>query len=213
VEPKKALILLIIVSVILIAIGSIFLYDIVYDDTTFAIGVGAMVLVVAIIIVVGYKWIKKRYETGLKQEEENKKKGILKAFTATHIIGLPVAEGVICSIKQLKDKFSIWASSTEFTLDSERVLSIEFKTNQEILAGNVGGAIGGALLFGALGAIIGGGSNTKTTHYIILTYKKDEEIKYMTFEISPALNFELQKHFASFNIEQAGNMKPNTVNL
>lgn len=212
-EPKKALLVLIIVSVILLAIAVPIVYQIVYDDITFVIGIGAMVLVVAIIIVVGYRWIKKRFEAGLRQEEENRRKGILKKFTATHIIGLPVAEGVICSIQHLEKKFSIWASSTEFTLDLERVLSIEFKTSTEILAGSPGGAVGGALLFGAIGAIIGGSSTSKTTYYMILTYKKEEDIKYITFEISPLLNFELQKHFANFNIEQAGSAQPNSVEL
>ena len=50
---------------------------------------------------------------------------------------------------------------------------------------SIGGAIGGAIAFGALGAMIGGRAKKKeirtATTYLIVTYEKEDSINYIAF--------------------------------
>ena len=60
---------------------------------------------------------------------------------------------------------------------------------QQQYVSSVGGAVGGAVLFGPLGAMIGGRAkkktDTTTTYYMIITYKNAENnIAYIGFDIS-----------------------------
>lgn len=54
---------------------------------------------------------------------------------------------------------------------------------------SISGAVGGAILFGPLGAMVGGRAKQKTskvvTYYLVVTYQGDnEDIKYISFEVT-----------------------------
>ena len=74
-------------------------------------------------------------------------------------------------------------------MSKDKITDICIKTDTEIqkqLVSSVGGAVAGAMLFGTLGAIIGGRAKTKkvktSTDYLIITYRSDEELKYIGFD-------------------------------
>ena len=52
----------------------------------------------------------------------------------------------------------------------------------------MGGAIGGAVLFGPLGAMIGGRAKERQTitveKYLVFTYEDNEELKYIAFYVN-----------------------------
>lgn len=81
-----------------------------------------------------------------------------------------------------------------FELEKLKITDMCIKTDVEIqqqYVSSVGGAVGGAILFGALGAMIGGRAkkkvvNRKMRHYLIITYQSDE-IKYIGFDINYAM--------------------------
>ena len=63
------------------------------------------------------------------------------------------------------------------------------KTDVEIqkqYVSSVGGAVGGYMLFGGLGAMIGGRAKeretAKTEYYLIITYRKNDELAYISFK-------------------------------
>lgn len=125
-----------------------------------------------------------------KAEKTLERQNSLKTCTMKHISGLPIAEDVICSITSLDDKFTFTSGSMHFELDKSKITDMCIKTDTEIqqqYVSSVGGAVGGAVLFGPLGAIIGGRSKKKTVkrevhHYLIITYQSPE-IKYIGFDI------------------------------
>lgn len=72
----------------------------------------------------------------------------------------------------------------------EKLTDISVKTDTEIqkqYVSSVGGAIAGGMVFGPLGAIVGGRAKQKktaeSTYYLIFTYNSNNQICYASFEI------------------------------
>ena len=117
--------------------------------------------------------------------------GLIHELYVNHVNGLPIAEDVGCFIKYYKDKIEITASGTEYNISMDRITDICVKTESEIqqqYVSSAGGAVAGALMFGAVGAIIGGRAKkkktTKISYFLIITYMKNEEVKYIGFDVS-----------------------------
>lgn len=83
------------------------------------------------------------------------------------------------------------------------------KTDVEIqkqMVSSAGGAVAGGLMFGALGAIIGGRVKTKdirtASHYLIITYTdNNSKLAYISFEVTNNLSAagKLIKEFKQLN--------------
>lgn len=134
-----------------------------------------------------------------------------------HVTGLPIAEGISCTLSYLSDKIEIKQGGNTFNLDLVKVADITTTTNTEIqkhYVSSVGGAVGGAVLFGPLGAIIGGRAKEKktttVTHYLVITYNSDSEIKYISFEYVPSASS--IDFVTRFNLTK-NNTTNNVVNL
>lgn len=115
------------------------------------------------------------------------------AITGKHVTGLPIAEGLQCTLEYINDFIEIKQGNNTFNLETTKVTDITETTDTEIqkqYVSSVGGAVGGAVLFGPLGAIVGGRAKQKksktVTHYFVITYRSDEEIKYISFEYTPS---------------------------
>ena len=135
---------------------------------------------------------KQELETSINSgSERSKKQNQINHLKATHAAGLPLAENTDCIIQLKTDKFCFTGGGNEFELSYDKVTSFDVKTDEEIqnqCVSSIGGAVGGALLFGPLGAIVGGRAKTKKTktlsYYVIFTYLKDQHVEYISFEIS-----------------------------
>lgn len=108
-----------------------------------------------------------------------------------HVNGLPIAENTLCQIYYTDDNIFIDGSGQSFNLSNEKISAIEIKTDVEIqkqYVSSVAGGITGTIVFGPLGALIGGRVKEKkiknTTRYLIITYTSDNEIKYLGFDIT-----------------------------
>lgn len=116
-------------------------------------------------------------------------------LSASHVNGLPIAENILCVIYSRPTKYEITANGATFNLEKNKVTDVCLKTDVEIqkqYVSSIGGAVGGAVLFGPLGAMIGGRAKkkkTKQTHtYLIFTYESDGEIKYIGFDVTNNFN-------------------------
>ena len=137
------------------------------------------------------KEFNKMKDNAQKRKEEAKKRkeaGITIEGQLKHINGLPIPENSICSVISYTDKFVFSANGLSFNLLKSKITDICIKTDIEIskqVVSSIGGAIGGAVLFGPLGAIIGGRAKNReiktTTQYLIFTYIKDNDVKYLGF--------------------------------
>lgn len=144
-----------------------------------------VLLIVAAIIFGVASEIKK----SAKHHKELKEKGITRDAKLKHVSGLPISEDTICTINSYPDKYEFIADGLNFNLPRERITNLCVKKHDDITAqkvSSIGGAVAGGVLFGPLGAIIGGRAKThkvnNKTHYLVFTYLKDEEVKYICFE-------------------------------
>jgi len=130
-----------------------------------------------------------------KAMKERKANGITQYMLATHVNGLPIAENTSCQISSLADHYEFDAAGTKFNISKSKVTDVCVKTNVEIqkqYVSSVGGAVAGAVVFGPLGAMIGGRAKEKKSkefhQYLIFTYESDGEVKYVGFEVTYALS-------------------------
>lgn len=112
-----------------------------------------------------------------------------------HITGLSLPEDTSCKLYIHDEKIIIESNGIKFNLYKDKILNVCIKTETEIqkqYVSSLGSAIAGGALFGPLGAIIGGRVKEKksksTTKYLIYTYKKDNEIDYIAFDILNGIN-------------------------
>lgn len=143
-----------------------------------------------------------------KKKEKNNFEGITIYTAFHHVNGLPIPENVLCEVFSYPDRIDFKSGTTEIKLSKEKITDISIKTDtaiQQQLVSSAGGAIAGAMLFGSLGAIIGGRVKTKkvktTTSYLIITYKSENELKYIGFDIqnNPPSADKLVKEFQKTN--------------
>lgn len=112
-----------------------------------------------------------------------------------HMAGLTVNEGANVDLFVCDDKVIMESNGIKFNLDNDKILDVTIKSESEIkeaYVSSIGGAVGGAVLFGPLGAMIGGRAKKKTDktvkNYLIFTYDKGDKTDFISFEILNFLN-------------------------
>ncbi len=137
-------------------------------------------------------------------------------ITLSHFYGLPIAENTITQIFSCSNEYEFLANNNSFKLAKEKVTDISITNDVDIQKNSVssiGGAIGGAMLFGPVGAMIGGRAKEKTSKiihsYLIFTFMDNGEIKYIAFNCTGDMNvYKFVKEFNSKN-----HKKKTTINL
>lgn len=131
------------------------------------------------------------------KEPSNKPKNTLPNFRTIncklkHTYGLPVMQNTKCRITGTVKGIQIFAQGTSFMIERNKIVDVskqkEIQTSTQQVS-SAGGAVAGALMFGALGAMVGGRAKSKKittrTNYLVITYKKDDSIQYIAFEYLP----------------------------
>lgn len=137
--------------------------------------------------------------------EQEKKEYEQTHIKGIHEAGLPLANGIECLIGYEEGKFNFKGSGNSFDLSFEKITDICIKTDTEIqkqYISSIGGAIAGGVVFGALGAIVGGRAKEKKSttvrEYLIFTYLKENEVNYISFDVTDNW-FKAQKLIDMFN--------------
>lgn len=175
------------------------------EQATFmALFLGGLVMSFFVGIGLAFKNMGKGINEASKARKERKAAGITVEGQLKHVNGLPIAENQVCKVVSYPDKYEITASGVSFNLPKDRVTDICIKTDVEIqkqAVSSIGGAVAGAVLFGPLGAIIGGRAKDRkvktTSKYLIFTYMKDEEVKYIGFVLDDFLSSTIGLNFAN----------------
>ena len=141
--------------------------------------------------------------------KEQQAQGMSIHIFAKHVNGLPIAENLVCQIYSFPDKLEIRSGTTNITLSRNKITDMCIKTDTEIqqqTVSSVGGAVAGAVLFGPLGAVIGGRAKNKTTktvnHYLIITYTNEQgSLSYIGFDVTASVfkSTKLIKEFHELN--------------
>lgn len=111
---------------------------------------------------------------------------------AKHMAGLPVAESAEIFLYRAKDKVIFERNQDTFELKASSMKDILIRTDTEIqksYVSSVGGAVGGYVLFGPLGAMVGGRAkekkSTTTEKYLIFDYiNKEGNQDFISFEVT-----------------------------
>ena len=141
--------------------------------------------IIGLIIIIGICAIIDSYNKKAKKVKKIKQDKNASLFiTLLHYKGLPVAQNIYTQIFSKPNEYEFCANNMTFKLLKEKVTDVAMTNDVEIQKSNVS-SIGGAALFGPLGAMIGGRSKEKTsnivTSYLVFTYLDHDEIKYISF--------------------------------
>ena len=167
-------------------------------------------------IIIIYNMSKARKKEKGEFEKNMNKRGAAYSISLPVLIGLSVPEDTMCNIYLCNDHYEFEANGITFSLKKEKITDISLKTNTEIqnqLVSSAGGAVAGAMLFGPLGAIIGGRikekESKKITDCLIFTYIKDDNtIDYIAFN-STGYFFKIAKIIGEFNADKIRNETEN----
>lgn len=143
-------------------------------------------IIIPIIVLIIFKIRKSK-----SRKESINQSGLMMYTAFHHVNGLPIAENLLCEIRSYADRIDFKAGTTNIKLPRQKITDMCIKTDTEIqkqAVSSVGGAIAGGVMFGPLGAIIGGRAKNKkvktTTQYLIITYTGEQgELKYIGFDI------------------------------
>ena len=148
----------------------------------------------------------------IQYKEKLESKNATLSMTAPHLIGLSIPTNTLTTIYSCLNTYEFEANSITYSLSKDKVIDVSLKTDTEIQkqsVSSIGGAIGGAVLFGPLGAMIGGRAKTKElrtlTHCLIFTYEKEDKIDYIAFNatgLSSAKDFIKEFQETNKNKEQ-----------
>lgn len=111
--------------------------------------------------------------------------GVLHEVSVYHISGLPMSQDSLCKIQHYPDCIRFIQEMIDVKLPLNKIKDLGMKSETEIqeqYIANPGGAIAGAMLFGPLGALIGGKEKKKTKRtsstYFSIMYQKDQESEF-----------------------------------
>ncbi len=141
-------------------------------------------------------------------------------ITGKHQAGLPLSQDTSCEITVENDCFKISGGGNVFELKKNKITDIAVKTDAEIqkqYVSSIGGAVAGGMVFGPLGAIVGGRAKEKKTttitYYLIFTYRSKDEIDYASFEIPFNCFYKAQKWRKDFQNQATSNDINNSIEL
>lgn len=106
---------------------------------------------------------------------------------AVHVEGLPVPQGAPCDIVVEMDRYRFRTASGEFELMKEKILGVSAQPMGERSPNGpsaLGGAVGGALLLGPIGAIAGsaiGAAGGSHALMLAFSYESDGEQRAILF--------------------------------
>lgn len=131
---------------------------------------------------------------GETREQKAARKELQKrSLPALHLSGLPLPDSAYCQIIFEEYGLTIMTEDEyrkQFSLAYNKItdFQLSFKKNEEnTMVSNPGGAIAGALLMGAPGAMLGGRAKKKKVitveYFLVITYKKDNALENLHFQL------------------------------
>lgn len=148
---------------------------------------------------------KSKYKNELSALKKEKEATLF--VTLSHFYGLPIAQNVLIQLFSCPNEYEFLANGNTFKLNKNKVTDITITNDVEIQKNNVssiGGAVGGAILFGPIGAMIGGRTKEKTSKiinsYLIFTFLDNNEINYIAFNCTGNSHaYKFVKEFKQYN--------------
>lgn len=119
-----------------------------------------------------------------------KKPELIFSTLFNHYEGLPIAKHALCHVWLYPDRIEFVNENLHASIQKDRLTDVGFSGDvqkHDQYVSSVGGAVAGAVLFGPVGAAVGGRAKKKTSTtgnvYLVFTYKSldNKEIKSISF--------------------------------
>jgi Fe2+ transport system protein FeoA len=101
-----------------------------------------------------------------------------------HIAGLPISEGKVCACFLMPNAIMVEVNQSQYYIGSGQLTEVSIKKDVEIkeaYVSSAGGALAGGLMFGALGAAVGGRvkkkRDLKVKKFLVIGYVQNEDEK------------------------------------
>lgn len=153
--------------------------------------IGAVAIFIVLILVIIIKASNNNARKISEKQRQMQAAGILYSYTLPILSGLNLPEETLCKVTSLENDIEIEGNGIKYRLKKEKILDVCTKTNTEIekqYVSSIGGAVGGAVLFGPIGAMIGGRAKKKVSRsvhtYLIFTYDKEGSPDYIAFVVT-----------------------------
>lgn len=153
-------------------------------------GVGVAIYLVIGLVLLFKKGKSEEEKAALKAQREEAKERSRRMLITEHMAGLPLAQAVTCTVFFGDAGVTVCNSGNMFNLNYGKITGMDIKTSveiQKVYVSSAGGAIAGAILFGPLGAMVGGRAKEKKTktveNFLIFTYLKDGNVDYLSFKL------------------------------
>lgn len=181
----------------------------------YLLAIGAIFLAIMLIIITIIRASNKKAKKAAELRRQMKAEGILYSHSLPILSGLNIPEGSDCRITSLTDKIEIESNGVKYVLNKDKILNVCTKTNTELekqYVSSAGGAVGGAMLFGPVGALIGGRAkqkiNRSVSTYLIFTYDKNGIPDYVAFTITgvPQIGKQFLNEFEGKNQQKVINL-------
>lgn len=142
---------------------------------------------------------KRRIKKETKEKETEKRlyyskqyQEISSSLSWVHLYGLPVSELAVCDVWECKNCLVFYCGHP-YVLNYSKIINAEYMSQTEVTKhyyDDATGAIAGGLMFGPIGALIGGGTEvdeeTKYRYFVRITYKSENGTNDVLFNVTDA---------------------------
>lgn len=134
---------------------------------------------------------RKRRKSLKKLNQRIREVGAVNGAYLKHVAGLPISEGKVCACFLMPNAIMIEVNQSQYYIGSGQLTEVSVKTDVELreaYVSSTGGAIAGGMLFGPLGAAVGGRTKKKTSlavqSFLMIGYVQNgsEEVNIACFE-------------------------------
>ncbi len=160
------------------------------------LGIAVIIFILCIVSLVKshkYRVIRKKEQKEAKQKRKDLKDtmNLTQLVTLRHMAGLPISEGAECDVGMNAEFIVFGRNGDTFKLPLSKVSDMCIKTETDIrnaYVSSVGSAVAGGVIFGPLGAMVGGRTkkitDTIAHNFFIIAYEKDGKTEYISFDCS-----------------------------
>lgn len=107
---------------------------------------------------------------------------VIAQFGFTHLSGLPLGE-VSCLANALDKKIIFTSGKSRFELEYSKIVAADLREKSELEGASAGSVVAGAVLFGALGAVIAARPKNKREYIMVISYVSNGENKSIALAI------------------------------
>lgn len=160
-------------------------------------GLIGILIVLAVIVFIWHKKVspkqkaEKREKKAAKKAQKQYENSFISNLQYPHLSGLNLPAGTNCMFRYNESSVVFETGSQRFTMSMQQVMDMSVITLSQMksqMVSDAGKAVAGGMMFGAVGAMVGGSAKIKNftaeTPCLVITYRSNGEIKQVILDVS-----------------------------